>query len=469
MRVALLNPPSPSGGTFQKEVHRCGDRTHAGELWPPTGLATLAALARRAGWDADVFDGMLRPGDVAGFVDAAARTSPALLVVLTSTPTVIDDLSIARALGALTGAPVVALGTHVSARPAEALARGADAVLVGEPEGPLEALLALGDVDPRAWAGLPGVAVGGGSGPFTPAASYDLERLPLPARDLLDNARYTMPFTEGRPFATVQVMRGCPYGCSFCRTPAFSGRQTRMRPVGAVQDELRDLAARGIRDVAFLADTFTVRREYTVALCDALAGLGLRWYCTTRVDRVDADLCRRMARAGCAAIAFGVESPDAGTLARVGKEFAAAPEVVVRDAIEAARAAGIQTLGYFILGFPWEDADALWATARYARALPLDHAFFHVATPFPGTALFDECLEQGYLTTTDWRRYEESSLPVIHSGRLTPEAVLAARQAAQVAFYARPTRLARELARTGSLASLRHKLRAASALLRPAW
>jgi anaerobic magnesium-protoporphyrin IX monomethyl ester cyclase len=468
VRVALLNPPSPSGWTFQKEIHRCGDRTHAGELWPPTGLATLAALARRAGWAASVFDGMLRPGDTAGFVDAVTLADPTLLLVLTSTPTVIDDLDLARAVSGRTGAPVVALGTHVSARPAEALARGAHAVLVGEPEGPLEALLATSDVHPRAWAGLPGVATAAADA-CAPGEAYDLARLPLPARDLLDNIRYTMPFTEGRPFATVQVMRGCPYGCSFCRTPVFSGRQTRMRPVGAVVDELHDLVARGIRDVAFLADTFTVRREYTEALCEALEGLGLRWYCTTRVDRVDADLCRRMARAGCAAIAFGVESPDAGTLARVGKDFAAAPEVVVRAALAAARDAGLQTLGYFILGFPWEGAGDLWATGRYARGLPLDHAFFHVATPFPGTALFDECLAQGYLTTTDWRRYEESSLPVIHSGRLAPEAVLAARHAAQLAFYAQPARLVRELARTRDLASLRHKLRAASALLRPAW
>jgi anaerobic magnesium-protoporphyrin IX monomethyl ester cyclase len=468
VRVAFLNPPSPSGATFQKEIHRCGDRTHAGELWPPTGLATLAALARRAGWDADVFDGMLSPGEVEGFIEAVTRTAPTLLLLLTSTPTVIDDLAIARVVSARTGAPLVALGTHVSARPAEALARGAHAVLVGEPEGPLEALLAASEFHPRAWAGLPGVATAAAVA-CAPGEAYDLARLPLPARDLLDNARYTMPFTEGRPFATVQVMRGCPYGCSFCRTPAFSGRQTRMRPVDAVLEELHDLVARGIRDVAFLADTFTVRREYTVALCDALAGLGLRWYCTTRVDRVDEDLCRRMARAGCAAVAFGIESPDAWTLARVGKEFAATTEVVVRGAIEAARAAGIQTLGYFILGFPWEDASALWATARYARGLPLDHAFFHVATPFPGTALFDECLEQGYLTTTDWRRYGESSLPVIHTGRLAPETVLAARQTAQLAFYAHPARLARELARTRDLASLGRKLRAASALLRPAW
>lgn len=468
MRVALLNPPSPSGATFQKEVHRCGDRTHAGELWPPTGLATLAALARRAAWDADVFDGMLRPGDVAGFIESVAARAPSLLVVLTSTPTVLDDLAVARAVARRARAPVVAIGTHVSARPAEALARGADAVLVGEPEGPLEALLAADRVDPAAWAGLPGVAVAGAPEPAAPAEAYDLARLPLPARDLLDNARYTMPFTEGRPFATVQVMRGCPYGCSFCRTPAFSGRQTRLRPIDAVVDELRALVALGVRDVAFLADTFTVRREHTVALCDAIADLGLRWYCTTRVDRVDAELCRRMARAGCAAVAFGVESPDAATLARVGKELAA-PDAVVRGALRDASAAGLQTLGYFILGLPGEDAASLWATARYARGLPLDHAFFHVATPFPGTALFEECLAQGYLTTTDWRRYEESSMPVIHTGRLAPETVLAARQAAQVAFYAQPARLARELGRTRSLAALGHKLRAAGALLRPAW
>lgn len=463
MKVALLNPPHPSGHTFQKEIHRCGDRVHAGELWPPTGLATLAAIARGVGWDAAVIDGMLRPRSLEDFADRVRGARPDVLAVLTSTPTVRSDLAQCAGLASALGAPLVALGTHVTARPEEALALGADAVLVGEPDAALAEALPRGP-DVREWAGVAGVALPGRESPPR-GWMDDLGALPVAARDLLENHRYSMPFTAGAPFGTVQVARGCPYACSFCRTPAFSGRATRLRPVSAVLDELRDLQARGVTHVALLSDTFTMNRAWVERLCDALdaAALGLRWYCSTRVDLVDRALCERMARAGCQAVAFGVESASRETLSRVGKELRDGP-ATARRAVEDARAAGLVTLGYFMLGLPWETGADLLATARFARGLPLDHAFFHVATPYPGTPLFEHCLARGYLTTTDWSRYEESSLPVITTERLVPEAVLAARLAAQTMFYAEPRRLYRELARTRDARDLWHKLKAAAAL-----
>ena len=166
--------------------------------------------------------------------------------------------------------------------------------------------------------------------------------------------------------------------------------------------------------------------------------------CSSDLDLVDQGLCERMARAGCQAVAFGIESASPATLARVGKDLGDGP-AVARRAVEGARAAGLITLGYFMLGLPWETPSDLLATARFARGLPLDHAFFHVATPYPGTPLFEHCLARGYLTTTDWSRYEESSLPVITTEHLLPETVFAARLGAQAMFYAEPRRLYREL------------------------
>ena len=52
MRVLLLNPPSESGTIYMKELGRCGRKSVAGELWPQTGLAYLAAVARGRGCEA---------------------------------------------------------------------------------------------------------------------------------------------------------------------------------------------------------------------------------------------------------------------------------------------------------------------------------------------------------------------------------------------------------------------------------
>jgi radical SAM superfamily enzyme YgiQ (UPF0313 family) len=191
-----------------------------------------------------------------------------------------------------------------------------DAVLVGEPDATLAECLEAGATLSR-WRSIPGVALPGAPLPRERGLLPDLAWLPVAARDLLENDRYTMPLADGRAFATVQVARGCPYACTFCRTPAFSGREARQRPVAAVLDEVRDVLGRGIRDVAFLADTFTVDRRWVLELCEALPGVApdLRFYATTRIDRMDDEVASALARAGCKALAFGIESASDATLA----------------------------------------------------------------------------------------------------------------------------------------------------------
>ena len=461
MRVCFLNPPGPGGTAWHKEIHRCGDLIRTGERWPPTGLAQLAAVARDAGAEVALVDGMLTPREPERVAERVRAGRPELLVVLTSTPTLKHDLAFAAPLGGV----IVAIGTHPSARPDDALALGADAVIVGEPEGPLAALLARG-LEPRAWEGIEAMVTTPGLPAPPPARVADLDALPLPARDLITPAGYTFPLADGAPFASVQVARGCPFACRFCRTPAFSGRPPRHASVARVMAELRGIHADGIRHVALMADTFTADRAWVLALCEALraAKLGMSWYVATRPDRLDPELAGAMAAAGCRGVALGIEAASAPQLARMGKRIAR-PREVQRRAVEAARAAGMFALGYFVLGYPGETRRDLMATLRLALALPLDHAFFHAATPFPGTALFDECLDGGLLTSNDWARYEESSLPVVTTPWLMPEEVHAACRLGQLAFYARPGVIGRELGRTRSLAGLAARLRAAAALV----
>jgi anaerobic magnesium-protoporphyrin IX monomethyl ester cyclase len=461
MRITFLNPPGPGGTTWHKEIHRCGDLVRTGERWPPTGLAQLAAVAHAAGAEVALIDGMLTPREPELVAERARAGRPELLVVLTSTPTLRHDLAFAAPLG---GA-LVAIGTHPSARPDDALALGADAVIAGEPEGPLAELLARG-AEPAAWEGIEAVVTRPGQPTPRPARVADLDALPPPVRDLIEPARYTFPLADGAPFASVQVARGCPFACRFCRTPAFSGGPPRHASVAWVMAELQGIHASGIRHVALMADTFTADRGWVMALCEALraADLDLSWYVATRPDRLDPALAGAMAAAGCRGVALGVEAASEAQLARMGKGIIR-PETAQREAVEAVRGAGMFALGYFVLGYPGETRADLLATLRLALALPLDHAFFHAATPFPGTALFDECLDGGLLTSNDWARYEESSLPVITTPWLMPEEVHAACRLGQIAFYARPGVIARELGRTRSLAGLASRLRAGAALV----
>ena len=70
---------------------------------------------------------------------------------------------------------------------------------------------------------------------------------------------------------------------------------------------------------------------------------------------------------------------------------------------------------------------------------------FHIATPFPGTELYAQAVEEGWLTTDDWRDYEEEGSAVMLAGSLNADELREAQRRAMRAFYFRPSRLAREL------------------------
>ena len=63
-----------------------------------------------------------------------------------------------------------------------------------------------------------------------------------------------------------------------------------------------------------------------------------------------------------------------------------------------------------MFGHPWEtkeDADNTLKLGRYL--LRKNYAYTMQATvviPYPGTPLYDECVENGWLKTTDWDRYD---------------------------------------------------------------
>jgi anaerobic magnesium-protoporphyrin IX monomethyl ester cyclase len=213
-----------------------------------------------------------------------------------------------------------------------------------------------------------------------------------------------------------------------------------------------------------------------LALCAALrrAKLGLSWFCSTRIDHLSLPLPREMAAAGCKGVALGIETASHALLADQGKELFGSAHATrdarhlrqcLVEALEAARTNGILTLGYFILGLPQERLADLVRTVHLACTLPLDHAYFHCLTPFPGTPLFDTCVTEGYLTTNDWQRFDEAGMPVLSTDHLQPEQVYVMRRLAQALFYCRPSVLGRELARTASLADLRSKLRSGLRLL----
>ncbi|HUT12157.1 MAG TPA: radical SAM protein [Thermoguttaceae bacterium] len=299
-------------------------------------------------------------------------------------------------------------GQHPTILPHLCLARPeVDFVVRGEGEGPLAALLTRLDADGRPDT-IPGIGYKRGGRPILtgPADRPDFASLPFPRKDnLLFPERY-----DRNDLGGITATRGCPFPCGFCSARQVVGKKIRYRPVESVADEIEYLKRTfGTGVFHFHDDTFTANREYTEALCSELIArrTGVSWSCTTRLKSLSADLLRQMERAGCYYTSVGVESGSNRVLGQMKKNIMR-EDVIERIAV--LKRANVAWAVYIMAGLPEETAEDVDLTADLIRRIKPERVVLSFFTPYPGTALFDRCVELGLVSKTmDWSHYNHQS------------------------------------------------------------
>jgi len=435
--------------------------------WPQTGLAYLAAVARERGCPVQLFDAMALGWAWEETVRRIKEFQPDLIVLLSTTPTFPNDAAFVRLLKGSLETRIALVGTHVTALPSESLDESdTDFVLLGEAEPILADLI---DRWGHAEKDIPGLACkSDGETVLSPRRSFvePLDDLPDPARDLLPLDRYTMPFTEGRPFVTVIPCRGCPFPCTFCRAGDVWGKKVRVRSPDRVVAELQEVRDRyGIRDVVFMTDTLLANRDWALGLFQSMieTDLKIEWIGNARTDQVDPELLSAMKRSGCQLISYGIESGSQEMLDSMKKHLTLQQSL---DAVRMTKEARITAFAYFIFGLPGETHETIRESIQFARKLDADYVNFHIATPFPGTEFYRQAKENGWLISDRWEDYEEEGSAVVSYPDLSARDLVAAQKKAMLWAYASPSRLLRELSNIRSLDDLLAKCRAGCRLFR---
>lgn len=448
MKVLLVNPPH----AFSPENPLGG----AGLSLPPLGLLSVAAYLRAGlpGAEIKVIDmpaSAIKPEIFAADVAAFA---PDLAGISVYTGTFTASCAAAAAVKrAAPGCFVTAGGHHATARPDQCLEKGFDAVVLGEGEKPfleLARALAAG----KKPSGGPGLALAPGGGLSRPEP-IPADLLPFPARDLVDLSAYRPALFGYRrlPAASMVTSRGCPYNCAFCSKSVF-GSAYRAQSPGRVLAEIRELVDKyGVKEITFQDDTFTAMRSRVLELCALIRErkLDLTWSCMTRVDLVDPELLAAMSAAGCFSIAFGIDGASDGACGVMGKGFDTAR---AKAAVAAARAAGIETRGYYILGYPGETPETMRSGLTRAMEIDTDHVFFAFAHPFFDTELYREAKEKGLLAVSDEELLDahDNAEPLIRVPGASREELVKFCKRAYLRYHLRPAALARRLGSRRALA-----------------
>ncbi len=437
MRVLLVNP-------FQQSLVQRRGRIYA-RRWPPLDLATTAAMLECAGVQADILDANaleLEPAQVA----AQARGYDKVFLASTSLDRwqcphldLRPFLATAKALRQV--APeLYVTGSHGTVKPAEMLAgTSADGIVRGEPEAAAVEICTA--ADPASACGLTGP---GGHNPDQPPLRLD--DLPVPAFEKLPMERYSYEVLGDR-FCLFEMSRGCASSCKFCLLETY-GAGVRAKSVPKLAAEIahavRDC---GVRTAYFIDLELTVLRKQVFELCTWLLGqpFELDWCCQTRFDLVDPELLALMKRAGCRLIHFGVEAGSDEALAWTNKKITMAQ---IEDGMRLVRDAGIEAACFFMLGFPGATPADMDDIYRFARRLNPAYALFHIAAPYPGTALYDQVRQDPNLRFSD-----DSLFPEAVEGPLTLPEMKRLTRSAYLRYYTRPGYLLARLSK-GELRAL---------------
>lgn len=236
----------------------------------------------------------------------------------------------------------------------------------------------------------------------------DLDQLPYPAFHLLPMKEYqgSANFGGGKPFATIIGTRGCIFQCSFCAA-AIMWRGQRRRKVNNILDEIEMLVKKyRIRFLHFPDDLFIANKAFVKSFCQGMIERKynkiITWSCNGRVDLTDREILNNLKQAGCDCVFYGIESGNQKILDAIDKRIKLSQ---IRKTVKTTHEAGLRVSGSFLIGYPGETKKTIEQTVNLAIELDFDYASFHLVVPYPGTRLYKQCLENGWLLSHNWEDY----------------------------------------------------------------
>lgn len=456
MRILLASPESGVWNS-RKHIHM--------------GLAYLAGALLAHGYQVDLWDAQVEE-DAQSFDDFLSQNRYDVVGLSAPTPLINNAWQAAQEAKAH-GAITILGGPHLTLMPHESMEKPAvDLVVRGEAEKTIIEIMAAlerdsgqaaGPDQPRlfqssaGWADILGLSWRNEAGKIQHnldrPLEEDLDAIPFPAHQLFKIERYTNlnPLTDGLdPNArayTIVTSRGCPYKCTYCSKP-ITGNTWRGRSVENVIAEWRWLVQDlGATEIGVTDDIWNLDRERAKELCRALIAHKLNhipWVTIhgMKVNNTDAELFMLMKQAGCKRVGFGIENGDDTMLRKVIKKGQTVE--MVRNAMKWAKAAKLQTMGFFIYGMPGETEDSMEKTTQLALELDPDLAHFLMATPYPGTEMWDTLLQSGLVSNGNWDQLAIQEDKALFSyGDLPAETVERKWHEAHRRFYLRPRRILR--------------------------
>lgn len=442
MKVLFVNPPQTAS-----------KYKFMGVIAPPLGIAYMAGVLQENHIDVEILDASAEDMDFKDVEKELLKRKPDLVALTALTPTIGRALETAQVVKeTLPDSIVVVGGYHPTFNFIETLEdENVDIVIRGEGEyimlnlvQALENQSSLRDVKGIVFEDKNSKEIV--VNPEAPLIQ-DLDELPFPALNLLPMEKYRLLDMDTH-MTTMITTRGCPMQCSFCSSAAMHGKKIRERSVENIVDEIDYLKTNyDIDTIAFMDDTFTLKKRKVMAICDEILkrNIEIMWGCTSRVDTLDEKLLKKMKEAGCITIFIGVESADQQQLDNMCKNTTIAK---IENAFKIARKLKIRTIASVALGMPGDTKEIMNKTVKFVHKLKPNYAIYSLATPYPGTRFYKEAFEKNLIKIKDWSKYTLIT-PILETIDCSLNDMRKIQAKAFMKFYLRPHYIIRQFLQDG--------------------
>ena len=401
------------------------------------GLAMLAAMAGKEGHTVQVFSPDLEfttDGEnekvITGFKDVSSKMDrikkrlgniihsfqPELFGISLWTARFDAGLELTRYIKEMSpDLPIIAGGIHATILPEPVLRSGLfDYVIRGEGEVAFASLLACieSGKDPKKEEIICLSYLNEKSEVVNNPIEYcqNLDELPFPGYEyFINHERFNK-----NVFQPIMFSRGCPFRCSFCASHKIWTRHSRHHsPAYIVRMIKRSHQRFGTKYFRFDDDTFTLKKAPVLEICRRLKQerMNIKWGCDTRVELVTPELLEEMKAAGADSIQMGVESGDTDVRKMINKTSSLRK---TREAFKIAEKAGINTVGYFMIGFPGETYEQATRTLDLIEEIRPTIPCISICIPYPGTESYDKAVDMGLIpdpSKLDWSQcYHHSNI-----------------------------------------------------------
>jgi radical SAM superfamily enzyme YgiQ (UPF0313 family) len=375
MRILLLYPQFPKTFWSFEKILELVDRK---VLMPPLGLITVAAILPQE-WEFKLVDRNVCSVTEAEWAWADIVILSAMIV---QKPDLLDQIREAKQRGKR----VAVGGPYVTSVPDEALAAGADYMILDEGEITLPLFVEA-------------VQAGATDGIFrSNGEKPDVTSTPVPRFDLLNMDAYDS--------MSIQFSRGCPFQCEFCDIIVLYGRKPRTKDPEQLLAELDLLYELGWRRAVFMVDdNFIGNKRNVKLLLNALKpwmaehGYPFTFNTEASIDLAqDDELMQLMVECNFNAVFLGIETPDADSL-QMTKKFQNTRNSLV-DSVNAINRKGMRVMAGFIMGFDGEKSGAGDRIIEFVEQTAIPDAMFGILQALPNTALWHRLEKEGRLLNT---------------------------------------------------------------------